>query len=173
MSSLLLVPMDLPGSGALLAWLGPRLERVFDASCRIAETAPDMKESYSEARKQYDTRRLLAALQASTESGLVLGVTGQDLFIPIFTFVIGEAQLGGPAALVSTFRLAEGPGGLAARPEVLRARLLKEAVHELGHCHGLLHCMDLRCVMHASSTAEDVDLKSDELCERCLAALRA
>lgn len=172
-TDLLLVPMGLPEAGLLLPWLGPRLERVFHASCRTVETELDIRQSYSAARSQYDTRSLLSALAALSDSGLVLGVTGQDLFVPIFTFVIGEAQLGGRAALVSTFRLSEGPSGLSVRPEVLRARLLKEAVHELGHCQGLLHCLEPRCVMHASSTADDVDLKSDQLCDRCLLALRA
>jgi archaemetzincin len=99
-------------------------------------------------------------------------VTGKDLFLPIFTFVIGEAYLGGRAAVVSTYRLSEESAGLPPRPRVLKARLLKEAVHELGHCHGLVHCPDWHCVMHASSTAEDVDLKSDEPCDECLQELR-
>ena len=171
--ALLLVPMGLPDAGVLLPWLGSRLERVFGATCLVAESAPDMSESYSQARGQYDTRRLLQALAERTEADLVLGVTGKDLFVPIFTFVIGEAYLGGRAALVSTFRLSEGWNGPSVALALLRERLLKEAVHELGHCHGLVHCLDFRCVMHASATADDVDLKSEELCDRCLATLRA
>ena len=37
-------------------------------------------------------------------------------------------------------------------PALLRARLAKEAVHELGHTFGLLHCPDHGCVMARSAT---------------------
>ncbi|HWP38857.1 MAG TPA: hypothetical protein VNL18_15025, partial [Gemmatimonadales bacterium] len=43
-------------------------------------------------------------------------------------------------------------------------RRSKEAVHELGHRFGLVHCADQRCVMRASSDVEEVDLKSAESC---------
>ena len=33
--------------------------------------------------------------------GELLGVTAVDLYIPILTFVFGEAQIGGPCGLVS------------------------------------------------------------------------
>ncbi len=67
--------------------------------------------------------------------GKVLGVTDQDLFIPILTYVFGEAQLEGAAAVVSTARLAVDVDLFGRR--VLAERLAKEAVHELGHCFGL------------------------------------
>ncbi len=38
------------------------------------------------------------------ETFRVLGITAVDLYIPIFTFVFGEAQLDGKAAIISTFR---------------------------------------------------------------------
>ena len=97
----------------------------------------------------------------------VLGVTGSDLFMPVFTFVLGEAYLGGRAAVISTFRLDDQRYGLARNPELLATRLLKEAVHELGHCHGLVHCHDSKCVMYAAGGVEEVDLKSAELCFAC------
>ncbi len=105
------------------------------------------------------------------EKGVVLGVTSEDLYFSIFTSVIGEACLGGRAAVVSTHRLHDERYGLPPNPERLRARLLKEAVHELGHCHGLVHCSSTLCVMHASSTAEEVDSKGSEPCVACERAL--
>ena len=103
----------------------------------------------------------------SKKSIRILGLTDADLFIPILTFVFGEAQLKGRAAVVSTARLGGPP---AAR---LPLRLETEAVHELGHTFGLLHSSDDGCVMHASTYVEEIDLKSDSFCLSCRPALGA
>jgi archaemetzincin len=123
------------------------------------------------SRGQYEARRLLELLAALPEPGWVLGVTDVDLFQPVLTFVIGEAYLDGRAAVVSTYRLSEERVGLPPDPELLYQRLLKEAVHEIGHCWGLVHCRNPDCVMYASAVAEDVDLKRAEPCRACLAKL--
>jgi archaemetzincin len=46
-------------------------------------------------------------------------------------------------------------------------------VHELGHTFNLLHCADGRCVMASSTYVEQIDLKGERFCDRCLDALRA
>ena len=97
----------------------------------------------------------------------VLGVTECDLFVPVLTFVFGEAQLDGDCAAVSTARLDERFYGLPAREELLRERLVKEAVHELGHTFGLGHCADWHCVMASSHGVERLDVKGSEFCARC------
>jgi hypothetical protein len=66
----------------------------------------------------------------------VLGIAGVDLFIPILTYVFGEAQLAGRAAVVSTYRLDNALYGLPANHRLLLDRLAKEAIHELGHTAG-------------------------------------
>ena len=72
-------------------------------------------------------------------------MTDADLFIPVLTFVYGEAQLGGRAAVVSTARLAVEQG--RHDPALVAERIVKECVHELGHTFGLLHCDTPGCVM--------------------------
>ena len=67
-----------------------------------------------------------------------------DLYVPVLTFVFGEAQLEGNCAVVSTARLHEEFYGMPASDDLLGERLLKEAVHELGHTFGLRHCADWR-----------------------------
>ena len=98
-------------------------------------------------------------------AGKFLGVTDQDLFIPILTYVFGEAQLSGAAAVVSTARLLEDVDLFG--PRLLAERLAKEAVHELGHAFGLRHCATPRCVMGRSSGVRDVDEKGPVPCEEC------
>jgi archaemetzincin len=90
-----------------------------------------------------------------------------DLYIPILTFVFGEAQVGGPCAVVSLHRLRQEFYGLPEDREILRYRLVKEAVHEIGHTLDLTHCDDYRCAMAPSHAVEWIDLKDSALCASC------
>ena len=97
----------------------------------------------------------------------VLGVTACDLYVPVLTFVFGEAQLEGNCALVSLARLKDEFYGLPPRDDLLHERLLKEAVHELGHTFGLRHCPDWQCVMTSSHAVERLDIKNVDFCASC------
>ena len=37
-------------------------------------------------------------------------------------------------------------------------------VHEIGHTFGLLHCVDYQCVMHSSTSVEEIDVKGNNFC---------
>ena len=140
------------------------LARALGASVRIWDGTARPPDAYDPRRKQWSTSRILSWLGTAAPPGKVLAVTDQDLFIPILTFVFGEAQLGGRAAVVSTARLGE-PG--LPDPRVALERLAKESVHEMGHCFGLVHCDTPGCVMGRSPSARDVDRKRGEFCSRC------
>lgn len=168
--ALALVAFELPEADELFAWLGPRLEPVFGVRAYPVPWAVQAR--FDAVRSQYEAGTLLTGLAELAGPDWVLGVTSADLYMPVFTFVIGEAQLEGRAGVVSTYRLCEQRYGFAANPDRMRERLYKEAVHELGHCHGLTHCLDSRCIMFSSSGVEEVDLKGDELCPSCEAELR-
>lgn len=90
----------------------------------------------------------------------VLGITEHGLFIPILTFVFGEAVLGGQAAVVFTHRLRWERYGLPSYRKTLLERMEKEVLHELGYILGLVHCRDPFCLMHFSNSVEEVDLKA-------------
>jgi archaemetzincin len=124
--------------------------------------------AFDPRRGQHSSSLILAWLVTSRPAGAsrLLGVTDADLFIPILTFVFGEAQLRGRAAVVSTARLA-GNTVVAPDPKRLLGRLSKECVHELGHTFGLVHCAAPRCVMGRSASLVDVDAKSPHLCPAC------
>jgi archaemetzincin len=100
--------------------------------------------------------------------GRIVGVTDYDLYVPILTFVFGETQLNGKAAVVSSFRLRPEYYGLRADSDLLESRVKKGAIHEIGHTFGLLLCSGAACVMHSSIYAEEIDFKSDRFCQRCL-----
>lgn len=145
---------------------GP-LGRAFRTTCRIREDRLEAAFAHNPARGQYYSTAILQALQPLANGNRLLAVTGHDLFVPIFTFVFGEAQLAGNCAVVSLHRLREEAYGLPPDPRLLEERLLKEAIHELGHTFGLRHCDDWRCAMSSSHSVERLDLKSVELCRTC------
>jgi archaemetzincin len=137
-------------------------------SCHVQVAAIDAAFAYDEKRNQhYSTAILRRLLDTAPASARVLGVTALDLYVPVLTFVFGEAQLNGRAALISLHRLAERYYGLPDRREILLERAVKEAVHELGHTYGLRHCSDWRCVMTSSHGIERLDVKTADFCTTC------
>ena len=129
--------------------------------------------SWDEARRQYRSVEIMKALARSVPPGAarILAVTECDLAIPLLTFLFGQAQLDGPVALVSLHRLRQEFYGLPPDPELLRERLTKEMLHELGHTFGLTHCSRTECSMSLSTHVELVDSKRAGWCEVCGARL--
>ncbi len=151
-----------------LEHLAASLARVFHTPCQIRPEMVDISFSWDPQRGQYYSSAIIQKLERSADSGArVLGVTSCDLFVPVLTFVFGEAQLEGNCAVVSTARLKEEFYGMPRREDLIRERLLKEAAHELGHTFGLKHCMDWSCVMASSHSVELLDVKGVEFCPAC------
>jgi archaemetzincin len=152
----------------LLEHLAVALARVFRAPCRIRPETVDLDFALDPFRGQYHSTAILQRMERVCDpDARVLGVAACDLYVPVLTFVFGEAQLDGKCAVVSTARLSEEFYGLPGRDELLRERLVKEAVHELGHTFGLRHCPDWRCVMTSSHAVERIDVKGADFCGRC------
>lgn len=158
----------------MLAPLADWLARIFAASVVLRTPRFDPEAAFDTSRGQYNSTSLLGQLldEPTADEERILGVASVDLFIPILTYVFGEAQLKGRAAVVSSYRLDNAQYGLARNDGLLLDRLVKESVHELGHTYGLVHCMDTSCVMHSSTYVEDIDVKSERFCSACLPAVR-
>lgn len=133
---------------------------------RVSESKPDFEPFLDEDRGQYDAVKIIQQIE-KPDIPLTLICTSVDLYIPIFTFVFGLAKLNGRVAIISSHRLENKYYGLPEDDEALSNRLLKEALHELGHLSGLRHCPQYDCVMTSSSTAEDIDVKSALFCSSC------
>lgn len=151
--------------------LSASLASTLRVSCRVVVDQVDARFAYDSARGQFNSTAILAALAVlpASPGAILLGVTDGDLYVPVLTFVFGEAQMPGRASLVSLHRLRNEFYGLAPDPDLLRERLLKEALHELGHTQGLRHCDDWRCVMVRSHAVERLDVKSAQYCMSCAA----
>ncbi len=145
-------------------------------SCHVDTSPLEAGFALDAGRLQFHSTAILARLieMALLKPGeRILGVTERDLYVPVLTFVFGEAQMGGHAALISLHRLREEFYGLPASDALLRERALKEAVHELGHTLGLRHCPNWWCVMASAHAVEKLDLKSRDFCAACERAIRA
>jgi archaemetzincin len=146
------------------------LAREYATQVSVAAVSLDASFAYHPERQQYHSTEMiehLAALQG--DDAIVLGVTSVDLYIPILTFVFGEAHLEGHCAVVSFHRLRQEFYGLPGDSALLEERLVKEAIHEVGHTLGLHHCEDYECVMASSHAVEWLDMKYREICDHCRA----
>jgi archaemetzincin len=172
--------------GILLAWIGARgedpalldrvrrrVEAAFGLPVRLT-AAEGPADTLDSRRGQHSSTRILRWLleHPPGEAGKLVGITDVDLFIPVLTFVFGEAQMGGRAAVVSVARLRETLDRRPAPRELVEARLLKECLHELGHTFGMVHCATPSCVMSRSNGILDVDGKHAAFCRPCRILLR-
>jgi len=156
---------------ALLEDLCAGLSLALRKDCEVLRPGLDVAQALNASRQQYSSTAILARMQVRLNPQIwrMLGVTSLDLYIPILTFVFGEAQLDGACAIVSTHRLRQEFYGLPSDPKLLGERLLKEAVHELGHTLALTHCADYRCVMAPAHALERIDVKESNFCKGCRA----
>jgi len=119
--------------------------------------------AFDKRRIQYDAGMIINRLEAMEFKGCdaVIALMDADLFIPVFSFVLGEARIGGNRALVSIFRLQGNHAGI-----------VKVALHEFGHLMDLDHCHENACVMRFSKNIEQLDAISGMFCNYCLDQIR-
>jgi len=150
----------------LIAHLCPVLKAVFGRKCITGAPLPRPEYAYVPRRNQYAAEPILGQLQRG-EAERVLGLADLDLFVPELNFVFGLADPVSGRALVALPRLRESFYGGREDEATFLERMVKEAVHELGHTYGLKHCDDRSCVMAFSNSLMDTDTKRAEFCEGC------
>ncbi len=151
----------LPRLGALLPEpFGGKLKPVISPPLEVPQAA------YRRGRDQYEASSFLREVLRQRERR-ILALTDVDLFTPGLNFVFGLAECPGRGALVSMYRLDPKFYGMEGGGALLRERLVKEAVHELGHTLGLGHCTRRSCVMSFSNSVLEVDAKGRNFCREC------
>jgi archaemetzincin len=135
---------------------------------------PEFDFAYDAGRRQYASLAVLETLARACppDAAKLLAVTTRDLFIPVLTFVFGQAQLNGRVGVVSLARLRQEFYGLPPDPGALLERARKEALHETGHLFGLIHCNDPACAMSLSTGVRQIDRKDASFCKPCAGRLR-
>jgi archaemetzincin len=156
-------------AATLLEDLRDTIPKGLPVRCEILSLKLDPAPSYHGERQQFHSSEILQRMQSLVRpiDWRFLAVAEVDLYIPILKYVFGEAQMGGPCAVVSTFRLRQEFYGLDRDDSLLRERLLKESIHELGHTLHLRHCQDYQCAMASSHSVEWIDLRENRLCDAC------
>ena len=152
----------------MLVPIADEINRIYGYPTEVLSLLDDIDFAFQSGRNQYHSTPVLEqlALSGPADAIKVLALVEVDLFIPILTHVYGEAQLGGKACIVSTIRLNEGRSYQNTQ-EPFQSRIVKEAIHELGHTFNLRHCREHTCLMHYCRDESDVDRKSDQLCRYC------
>jgi archaemetzincin len=131
---------------------------------------------YNKHRKQWISDKILDWLLQNyipDSNTKVLAICNFDAYSGDLNFVLGEAHLGGRVAAIYLPRLRqELYVKKSDTSKLFEQRVIKEAVHELGHVFVLTHCEKSGCVMHFSNSLQDTDSKDHKFCERCNKTLR-
>ncbi len=173
MSRMYLMPVGTVDARALDI-LAERFAQELGWDVRIHPPVPMPEAAYDARRAQYEAIHILRAVLEAlpADATRVLAVADADLFIPMLTFVFGQAQLKGKAALMSLSRLRQEYYGLPPNDALFFRRAEKEAMHEVGHTFGLIHCAEKNCVMALSNSIQQVDGKLAEYCRSCTILLQ-
>jgi archaemetzincin len=156
-----------------LAALEESLPKTFpDTTCSIInEVFTIPKRAFDKKRNQYNSSVILneVRIYAAKNQNFhrILGVVDVDISTSGLNYVFGEAYTPGGAALFSVWRLKPEFYKDKANFALYMLRVLKEAVHELGHTLGVKHCSRSLCVMHFSNSIFDTDKKQNLLCDEC------
>ena len=132
---------------------------------------------YNESKEQFNASKILKRIRReflNKDFFRILGILDEDIYSKMYNFVFGLADMRSGVALISITRLRENfykkTSILYRKHENkkdIEDRILKEAIHELGHTFGLKHCNNL-CVMRFSASLIETDKKLPTFCESCL-----
>ena len=152
-----------------LSMIAESVKNEFNCEVNIREGHLDLSEFYDSVRRQYNGTKLLHEVDSSfsSDQNKTLGLFSVDLFIPILTYIFGQAFLNGRCGIASHYRFSNQRYGISEDDKSILDRFRKEVIHELGHTFGLIHCHIPTCVMRSSTYVEDIDQKSANLCLKC------
>jgi archaemetzincin len=173
-----LIPVGNPDS-KLIEALSSELPAVLNARLRLMPLQALPEGTLNQWRKQHDAEKILEVLGREAVAKFIdksiptLFVTNVDLYYKELNFIFGLEYPGTSSAIISIARLRPEFYEKRTNPTILRERVVKEAVHEIGHLLGLGHCPHTFCVMCFSTNVEDVDIKRCEFCNTCQIKLTA
>ncbi len=177
----------------ILKYLKKNLALVFKRNVIISKHIIIPSTLFNDDKKQYDGRRLLKFLTENITlkevKDINLAIFDRDLYKGNLDYVFSLASPFPKIAVVSIMRLhphfnedyflkglkkrKSGKFPLlmqklnSAEKKLYYERILKEAVHGIGHTFGLLHCSSKNCIMYPSIASEDIDSKDIVFCRAC------
>jgi archaemetzincin len=115
-------------------------------------------------RKQYNADVIMDTLRKL--KGKIIAITDVDLYTDKLTYVFSVSEYEGPA-LVSIYRLNPKFYQEKANFNLLIDRLVKEVFYVIGKIEGLKDCPNIKCLMHKTSSARDLDYEEKDFCKNC------
>ena len=155
----------------LLKTLCEALQDVFQQECQIQSPVKPHIYGRSSGSSQYTGARLLESLPIQ-KGAVTLGVTGLDLSMIGHEYTTGLADPSNQRAIIAVSRL-QSQTASETNDEKFTDRVIKRAIHEIGHTLGLQHCEADKCVMQHSETVEDMDNKTHAYCPKCVETIEA
>ena len=159
--------------------LEKQLKKFIDSVEVLTNIFPLDNSEFRVERNQYDGTTLLKRFEQHIKNKNypnTLGVLNRDIFSlnksnEPTRYVFGIARKiknldSTRVALISIIRLKEDFYDRRRKKRKERKRILKEAVHELGHTFSLEHCKNY-CVMQYSNSLAEADEKPAKLCQVC------
>lgn len=145
--------ITLVGVGGIKTWFFPRFRRALSEALErevsVLPAIPMPSSAWHPDRRQYAASDLLDALAAISAGGpRIVGVVAEDLFVPGWDYVFGDADHRRGVAVFSIRRLATG-NELPAFLDLATA----EAVRQTARAHGLERCGDRRCILSSPDGA--------------------
>jgi archaemetzincin len=154
------LPLGRP-SRATLNRVEAALRRTFNVEAVELPAAPLPASAFYAPRQRYRAEKLTAYLSRWPD-WKVIGVTDRDISTTVHGVkdfgIMGRADLGGKACVVSSFRSHAGIGNVA--------------IHEVGHTLGLPHCPNPNCVMVDANGSGKITQASRKFCPTCASKIR-
>lgn len=142
----------------------------------LDEQIPLSKAEYSIVKKKFNADLIMIKFFKFNQNKnyfRTLGIMDEDIYVSTYNFIFGTARNPlknysplSPIALISITRLREEFWDKPKDQALFELRMFKEAIHELGHTFGLLHC-EKECVMIFSNWIGDTDKKPPYYCKEC------
>jgi archaemetzincin len=177
----------------VIRYLAKNLSSIFGTDVKLSRHLVIPTTLFNEDKGQYDGRKLLKFLTENMTlkevKAVNLALFDRDLFIGSLDYAFGLASPFPKISVISILRLHPHfqkdyfTGGLKKRkagrfPLFVRRlssqektlyydRILKEAIHGIGHTMGLIHCRRKECIMHQSDAISDIDSKETGFCKSC------
>jgi archaemetzincin len=147
------------------------ISKTFGASVSYQFVDLPFTRSFRNSRNQYDAELFLKEMSHLIPMApeRLLYIIREDIFAGGQESVFGYSL--GRCSIISLTRLdprfyGEVPA-IAEGAALLRERMMKEALHELGHTFRLGSCGEKNCLMALSQSVEAVDSKGSVFCARC------
>lgn len=144
------------------------VNKVYTYKVSYIYTPVDIELAYNSLRKQYSAEKILTQLNKllPDDAKVLVTVIDKDLYTEGFNYIFGQAW--GKVSIVSIYRFKPCTQVDSLQEKnLLTERTIKTIIHEIGHCIGLPHCSNPKCVMYFSNWVGDTDRKSMNFCNKC------